>query len=51
MFIFAGQKNILLHIEVNMEGMYYKLAKLIRMYGRYSTYLGVMGHFRKKTNN
>jgi len=41
MFIFAGQKNTLLHISVNMAGMYNKTDILMRMYGQYSTYFGV----------
>jgi hypothetical protein len=34
MFIFAGRKNKLLHISVNTAGIYYKKAKLMRMYGQ-----------------
>jgi hypothetical protein len=32
MFIFAGAKNTLLHILLNIAGMYYKIALLMRMY-------------------
>ena len=51
MFIFAGQKNTLLHISVNMAGMGNKTDKLMRMYGQYSTYFGVMRHSKKKRQN
>jgi hypothetical protein len=34
MFIFAGAKNKLLHILLNIASMYYKIALLMRMYGQ-----------------
>jgi hypothetical protein len=35
MFIFAGAKNKLLHILLNIASMYYKIALLMRMYVQY----------------
>jgi len=49
MFIFAGQKNILLHISVNIAGMGNKTDKLMKMYGQYNKYFGVMCSCKKKT--
>jgi hypothetical protein len=42
-----GKKTVL-HILLNIAGMSNKTDKLMRMYGQYSTYLGVTKHAKKK---